>query len=35
MAGMEAASMIVWLLSEDCAFSTGAIFDISVGHAVY
>jgi 3-oxoacyl-[acyl-carrier protein] reductase len=31
----EAASMIVWLASEDCAFSTGAVFDISGGRAVY
>jgi 3-oxoacyl-[acyl-carrier protein] reductase len=31
----EAAAMIVWLSSEDCAFSTGAVFDISGGRAVY
>jgi len=31
----EAASMIAWLSSEDCAFSTGAVFDISGGRAVY
>jgi 3-oxoacyl-[acyl-carrier protein] reductase len=31
----EAASLIVWLSSEDCAFSTGAVFDISGGRAVY
>lgn len=31
----EAASMIAWLASEDCAFSTGAVFDISGGRATY
>lgn len=31
----EAASLIAWLSSEDCAFSTGAVFDISGGRAVY
>ncbi|CEJ16267.1 3-oxoacyl-[acyl-carrier-protein] reductase FabG [bacterium YEK0313] len=31
----EAAAMIAWLSSEDCAFSTGAVFDISGGRAVY
>ena len=31
----EAAAMIVWLASEDCAFSTGAVFDISGGRATY
>ena len=31
----EAASLIGWLSSEDCAFSTGAVFDISGGRAVY
>jgi 3-oxoacyl-[acyl-carrier protein] reductase len=31
----EAASLISWLSSEDCAFSTGAVFDISGGRAVY
>jgi len=31
----EAAAMITWLSSEDCAFSTGAVFDISGGRAVY
>ncbi|TPQ52542.1 3-oxoacyl-ACP reductase [Prosthecomicrobium hirschii] len=31
----EAAAMIGWLSSEDCAFSTGAVFDISGGRAVY
>jgi 3-oxoacyl-[acyl-carrier protein] reductase len=31
----EAAAMIGWLSSGDCAFSTGAVFDISGGRAVY
>jgi len=31
----EAASLIAWLASADCAFSTGAVFDISGGRAVY
>ncbi|MDP2800271.1 MAG: SDR family NAD(P)-dependent oxidoreductase [Phreatobacter sp.] len=31
----EAAALIAWLSSEDCAFSTGAVFDISGGRAVY
>ncbi|MFT0858968.1 SDR family NAD(P)-dependent oxidoreductase [Ancylobacter sp. G4_0304] len=31
----EAAALIAWLCSEDCAFSTGAVFDISGGRAVY
>jgi 3-oxoacyl-[acyl-carrier protein] reductase len=31
----EAAAMIAWLASEDCAFSTGAVFDISGGRATY
>jgi 3-oxoacyl-[acyl-carrier protein] reductase len=31
----EAAAMITWLCSEDCAFSTGAVFDLSGGRATY
>jgi 2-dehydro-3-deoxy-L-rhamnonate dehydrogenase (NAD+) len=31
----EAAAMIAWLSSDDCAFTTGAVFDISGGRAVY
>ena len=31
----EAASMIAWLASEDIAFSTGAVFDLSGGRATY
>jgi 2-dehydro-3-deoxy-L-rhamnonate dehydrogenase (NAD+) len=29
----EVAAMVSWLASEDCAFSTGAVFDISGGRA--
>jgi 3-oxoacyl-[acyl-carrier protein] reductase len=31
----ELAAMVSWLSSEDCAFSTGAVFDISGGRATY
>lgn len=31
----EVAAMIAWLASEDCSFTTGAVFDISGGRAVY
>jgi 2-dehydro-3-deoxy-L-rhamnonate dehydrogenase (NAD+) len=31
----EAAAMVVWLCSEDCSFSTGAVFDLSGGRATY
>ena len=31
----EVAAMIAWLASEDCGFSTGAIFDITGGRATY
>jgi NAD(P)-dependent dehydrogenase (short-subunit alcohol dehydrogenase family) len=31
----QAAAMIAWLASEDCAFSTGAVFDLSGGRATY
>ncbi len=31
----EIAAMVCWLASEDCSFSTGAVFDISGGRAVY
>ncbi len=31
----ESAALIAWLASEDCSFSTGAIFDNSGGRAVY
>lgn len=31
----EIAAMIAWLSSEECSFSTGAVFDLSGGRAVY
>jgi 3-oxoacyl-[acyl-carrier protein] reductase len=31
----EMAAMIAWLSSEECSFSTGAVFDLSGGRAVY
>lgn len=31
----EAAALVAWLSSEDCAFSTGAVFDLSGGRATY
>jgi 2-dehydro-3-deoxy-L-rhamnonate dehydrogenase (NAD+) len=31
----EIAAMICWLSSEECSFSTGAVFDISGGRATY
>jgi 3-oxoacyl-[acyl-carrier protein] reductase len=31
----EIASLVGWLASEDCAFSTGGVFDISGGRATY
>ncbi len=31
----EIASMVAWLCTEDCSFSTGAVFDLSGGRAVY
>jgi 3-oxoacyl-[acyl-carrier protein] reductase len=31
----EVAAMICWLASEECSFTTGAVFDISGGRAVY
>jgi 3-oxoacyl-[acyl-carrier protein] reductase len=31
----EVAAMAAWLASEQCSFSTGAVFDISGGRAVY
>jgi len=29
----ELAGMVAWLASEECSFSTGAVFDISCGRA--
>ena len=31
----EVAAMVTWLASEDCGFSTGAVFDLSGGRATY
>ena len=31
----EAAALVAWLSSEDCSFSTGAVFDLSGGRATY
>jgi 3-oxoacyl-[acyl-carrier protein] reductase len=31
----EIAAMVTWLASEDCSFSTGAVFDLSGGRATY
>ena len=31
----EIAAMVAWLCSDDCSFSTGAVFDLSGGRAVY
>ncbi|WP_312529820.1 SDR family NAD(P)-dependent oxidoreductase, partial [Paracoccus sp. (in: a-proteobacteria)] len=31
----EVAAMVAWLSSQECSFSTGAVFDISGGRATY
>ncbi|TAK87353.1 MAG: SDR family oxidoreductase [Betaproteobacteria bacterium] len=31
----EIAALVCWLASEDCSFSTGAVFDVSGGRATY
>src|SRR5215467_5208498 len=31
----EAAALVAWLASEDCSFSTGAVYDLSGGRATY
>jgi NAD(P)-dependent dehydrogenase (short-subunit alcohol dehydrogenase family) len=31
----EAASLVLWLASPECSFSTGAVFDLSGGRATY
>lgn len=31
----EIAALVVWLCSEECSFSTGAVFDVSGGRATY
>ena len=31
----EVAALVAWLCSEECSYSTGAVFDISGGRATY
>ena len=31
----EIAALVGWLCTEDCSFSTGAVFDLSGGRATY
>lgn len=31
----EVAALVAWLVSDDCSFSTGAVFDLSGGRATY
>jgi NAD(P)-dependent dehydrogenase (short-subunit alcohol dehydrogenase family) len=31
----EVAALICWLASDECSFSTGAVYDISGGRATY
>ena len=31
----EIAALVAWLSSDECSFSTGAVFDISGGRATY
>jgi 3-oxoacyl-[acyl-carrier protein] reductase len=31
----EIAAMVAWLCTEECSFSTGAVFDLSGGRATY
>ena len=31
----EIAAIVAWLCTEDCSFSTGAVFDVSGGRATY
>ena len=31
----EAAAMVAWLSSEECSFSTGAVFDLTGGRSTY
>ena len=31
----EIAAMVAWLSSEECSFSTGAVFDLTGGRATY
>jgi len=31
----EVAALVGWLCTEDCSFSTGAVFDLSGGRSTY
>jgi 3-oxoacyl-[acyl-carrier protein] reductase len=31
----EVAALVAWLASDDCSFSTGAVYDLSGGQATY
>jgi 3-oxoacyl-[acyl-carrier protein] reductase len=31
----EVAALVAWLASDDCSFSTGAVYDLSGGRATY
>jgi 2-dehydro-3-deoxy-L-rhamnonate dehydrogenase (NAD+) len=31
----EVAELVLWLCSDACSFSTGAVFDVSGGRATY
>jgi 3-oxoacyl-[acyl-carrier protein] reductase len=31
----EIAAMVAWMASEECSFTTGSVFDLSGGRAVY
>jgi 3-oxoacyl-[acyl-carrier protein] reductase len=31
----EIAAMVAWLCTEECSFSTGAVFDLSGGRSTY
>ena len=31
----EVAALVAWLCSDECSFTTGAVFDISGGRATY
>jgi 3-oxoacyl-[acyl-carrier protein] reductase len=31
----EVASLVLWLASDECSFSTGGVFDVSGGRATY
>jgi 3-oxoacyl-[acyl-carrier protein] reductase len=31
----EVAALVAWLVSDECSFSTGAVYDLSGGRASY